>query len=242
MPSKVLQVLLCGLLLATISGNFHAAAVGEEEDDSGLKPISSTSPSSSSSSGNVWKYSSSLTPDRMHTDFIRCKVCNRAIAHIWHKGDALRRHCFQEGTDPRCDFSNLHSFGIEEMVHDVCEDLPLTHTAIHESEFDLVLAENPDHPEYVSSAIKTACQEWVHGEHGAEQVALYLYANLDAGKPTEVILHNLQHRFCRRACDPKHVRRRDRHDSDRQMRHKQHKEQLTEDARVKAEHSKSLEL
>ena len=57
----------------------------------------------------------------LHPDFIRCKVCYRAIEHVWHKGDKLRRLCRLEGTDPRCDVSNLHSFGIEEMVHDVLE-------------------------------------------------------------------------------------------------------------------------
>lgn len=170
------------------------------------------------------KYSASLTPERMHMDFIRCRVCNRAIAHIWRTGDQLRRHCYEDGTDPRCDFSNLHSFGIEEMVHGVCEDLPLTHQAMHESEFDLVLHDNPEHPEYVSSAITKACKEWLHDEHGAEQIALYMYANLDAGKPTEIILHNLQHRYCNRACDPNHQRIRDRHDHDRKLRFRQERD------------------
>lgn len=170
-------------------------------------------------------FSATLTPAHVHDDFIRCKVCYRAIAHIWHTGDKLRKHCFEEGTDPRCDFSNLHSFGIEEMVNGVCEDLPLTHQAIHESEFDLVLSANVDHPEFVSTAITKACREWLHEEHGAEQIALYMYANLDANKPTEVILHNLQHRYCNRACDPSYKRVRDHHDHDRKLRFQQEKEE-----------------
>lgn len=192
-----------------------AAAPSEASEDAadGLTSVSSSN-----------KYSASLTPERLHMDFIRCRVCNRAIAHIWRTGDQLRRHCYEEGTDPRCDFSNLHSFGIEEMVHGICEDLPLTHQAMHDSEFDLVLHDNPEHPEFVSQAITRACKEWLHEEHGAEQIALYMYANLDAGKPTEIILHNLQHRYCHRACDPGYTRIRDRHDHDRKLRFKQEKE------------------
>ncbi len=154
----------------------------------------------------------------LHPDFIRCKVCHRAIEHVWNKGDQLRRHCRIEGTDPRCDFSNIHAFGIEEMVNDICDDLPLTHKAMHASEFDLVLHDNPDHPEKVASAITRACKDWVHDEHGAEHVALYIYANLDAGKPTEVILHNLQHRFCEAACDPSRSKTRDWHDREARFR------------------------
>ena len=152
------------------------------------------------------------TSGDLHPDYIRCKVCYRAIEHVWNKGVELRSHCRAEGTDPRCDFSNVHSFGIEEMVDGICDDLPLTHKAIHESEFDLVLHDNPDHPEHVSTAITKTCREWVHDEHGAEQVALYIYANLDAGKPTEIILHGLQHRYCRNACNPNFKKPKDRHD------------------------------
>ena len=167
-----------------------------------------------------------LTEESVHEDFIRCAVCRRAIAHIWHKGDALRKHCRDEGTDPRCDFSNLHAFGIEEMVQNVCDDLPLTHQAMHDSEFDLVLHDSPDHPEFVSAAITRACKHWVHSEHGAEQVALYIYANLDARKTTETILHNLQHRYCSRACDSQYTRRGDRHDHERKLRQQRDREDL----------------
>ena len=55
--------------------------------------------------------------------YIRCKVCDRAIAHIWNQGVELRKHCKDHGTDSRCHISNLHRHGIEEMVKDVCDDL-----------------------------------------------------------------------------------------------------------------------
>ena len=153
---------------------------------------------------------SNLPP--LHEDVIRCTVCNRAIEHIWDKGEKLRKHCKEEGTDPRCDFSNMHAFGIEEMAHAACEDLPKNYKAIHDSEFDLVLHDDPDHPEHVSKAISKACRAWVHDEHGAEEVALFIFANLDSGKAKGTILHNLQHRFCRNACNANFKRKKHVHD------------------------------
>ena len=145
---------------------------------------------------------------------IRCKVCERAIEHVWHQGVELRAHCKGFGSDPRCDHTNMHQFGIDEMVHEVCDKLPKTHQALEESEFDLVLHEDPKHEDHVRDAIYKTCVKWVHEEHGIEEVALYVYANLDAQKSTGTILHSLQHRFCGTgACDEGYKgRKRDLHD------------------------------
>lgn len=155
----------------------------------------------------------SVMIDEPHEDQIRCKVCNRAIEHIWDKGAELRSHCKSEGTDPRCDFSNMHSFGIEEMAHAVCENLPETYQALQGSEFDMILADYPEHPRAVSKAISRACRRWVHEQHGAEKVALYVYSNLDAGKSKGQILHSIQHRFCKNACNPSYKLPGDAHDT-----------------------------
>jgi hypothetical protein len=136
-------------------------------------------------------------------DLIRCKVCEKAIADVWHDGVALRAHCRTEMADPRCDYMNLHKFGIEEMVHKVCDKLPTTHQAMVEEGFDLVAKQDPDHPEHVAAAIRDSCYKWIHDEHGLEKVGLYMFANLDSGKATETILHSLQFKFCSAACNPK---------------------------------------
>ena len=142
--------------------------------------------------------------------FIRCKVCNRAIEHVFKSGAALRAHCKDKGSDPRCDYSNLHSFGIEEMVHTVCDDLPKTHQAIHESEFDLVLQEDPQHSDAVALAIKRTCVKWIHDQH--DDVATYIFANLDAQKSAALVLPSLTNRFCRHACNPNYKKKIDHHD------------------------------
>lgn len=134
--------------------------------------------------------------------YIRCKVCDRAIAHIWHQGVELRKHCKTHGTDPRCYITNLHKHGIQEMVHDVCDDLPKTHQSLTHSEFDLVVHDNPNHDEDIVKAIRDSCVKWVHDTHTVEAVTRLIYANLDAGKSTQVILHKLQERFCDAACRP----------------------------------------
>ena len=131
--------------------------------------------------------------------FIRCKVCDRAIAHIWNQGVNLRAHCKTHGTDPRCDISNMHRHGVEEMVKDVCADLPKTHQSLVSSEFELVTHESPNHDQEIIDAIEKTCLRWVHEEH---TVTAMMYANLDAQKPTHVILHKLQERFCDAACKP----------------------------------------
>jgi hypothetical protein len=138
----------------------------------------------------------------LHEAEIRCKVCERAIQYVWDQGYELRNHCKSpERSDPRCDYSQLHRFGIEEMVHEVCDKLPRTHQAIEGSEFDLVLKDNPEHSDEVASLLRTTCNKWLHQEHGLDQIALYVYANLDAGKHTATILRGLQDRYCKkRAC------------------------------------------
>lgn len=155
----------------------------------------------------------SIVIEAPQEELIRCKVCNRAIEHIWDKGAELRAHCKIEGTDPRCDFSNMHSFGIEEMASAVCEGLPETHQALQGSEFDIVLAEFPEHPRSVAKVISRACRRWLHEQHGAEKIALYIYSNLDAGKAKGQILHALQHRFCKNACNPGYKLPGDAHDA-----------------------------
>jgi hypothetical protein len=143
-------------------------------------------------------------------DLIRCKVCERTIEHVFRRGAELRSHCKDEGTDPRCDYSNLHSFGIEEMVHTACDDLPKTYQAIHDSEFEMVLHDSPEHAPEVALAIKRTCVRWVHDQH--DDVAVYIFANLDAQKSAAVVLPSLQQRFCRHACNPRYKKKRDAHD------------------------------
>lgn len=140
--------------------------------------------------------------DTYETNFIRCAVCRRAIAYIWHEGAKLRAHCkSEERNDPRCDFGNVHHFGIEEMTQNVCDKLPKTHAAIEGSEFDLVLHDDPKHTKENADKIMFTCKKYVHDDKGIDNVALYMFANLDAGKSTGTILHSLQHRFCKDACN-----------------------------------------
>ena len=146
----------------------------------------------------------SLTP--LTDAFIRCKVCDRAIAHIWHQGVKLRTHCAVHGTDKRCDITNLHKFGVEEMVKEVCDELPQTHQSLIDSEFELIAHEDPNHEPEQIEAIKNACTRWVHDEHTIDYVTRLMYANLDAGKSTQVILHRLQERFCDAACRLSHIK------------------------------------
>ena len=148
--------------------------------------------------------SASLTP--LTDAFIRCKVCDRAIAHIWHQGVKLRTHCAVHGTDKRCDITNLHKFGIEEMVKEVCDELPHTHQSLIDSEFELIAHDDPKHEPEQIEAIRNACIRWVHDEHTIDYVTRLMYANLDAGKATQVILHRLQERFCDAACRLSHIK------------------------------------
>jgi hypothetical protein len=133
-------------------------------------------------------------------DYIRCKVCDRAIQHIWMSGVHLRTHCATHGTDPRCDITNMHKSAIATMVNEVCDELPKTHQSLLESEFEMIAHEDPQHePEHIA-AITASCKRWVHEEHSLDYVTRLMFANLDAGKSTQVILHRLQERFCDAAC------------------------------------------
>ncbi len=140
---------------------------------------------------------------------IRCKVCEKAIEYVWNQGYELRNHCKRDDRhDPRCDYYQIHRFGIDELVHEVCDKLPTTHHRTKSESFDLTFnaAEKPDHSHEDAKTIRNTCLKWVHQEHGMEQVALYIYANLDAGKHTDTILRGLQDRYCKkRACNPNFV-------------------------------------
>ena len=162
--------------------------------------------------------SASLSPSAaaaLNDARIRCKVCERAIEFVWHQGVQLRDLCNDHASDPRCDRYHLHRYGIEEMVSDVCKKLPETHKLLnHEDEatgpFDLVRHhEDPQHPQEVNDAVRYACTKWLHDEHTIEEIGKYMFANLDAKKPTGVILPALVEMFCSyTACNPSYVRRR----------------------------------
>ena len=160
-------------------------------------------------------FASTTTVLALDEKLIRCKVCERSIDYIWHQGDKLRKHCKSEDrSDPGCDHSNMHHYSIEEMTREVCKKLPKTHQAIEESEFDLILHDDPQHPQHVHDVIYSTCVKWVHDEHGLDNVAMYMYANLDSGKHKDTILHALRHKFCKNACNPHYVQRRQKMGSD----------------------------
>jgi hypothetical protein len=146
---------------------------------------------------------------------IRCKVCESAIAHIWHEGVELRTACHDHATDPRCDYHHLHHFGIEELTESVCDELPKKYTASHDAatdEFKMIRAEeDPKHPDVIVQRIRATCLKWMHQEHGIEEISRHIYANLDAKKTTEQILHPLTQRYCRNACDVDYKARRHHH-------------------------------
>lgn len=137
---------------------------------------------------------------------IRCKVCDRAIAHIWHQGVELRKHCKLHNTDPRCKHTNLHKHGVEEMVNDVCTDVVKHHNAVLDgSRFDMTPIENgatSNNDAALNAAITESCKKWVLGSNTAATLTKYVFANLEAGKPTQAILNPLQAKFCSRACQP----------------------------------------
>ena len=137
----------------------------------------------------------------IHMDRIKCKVCDRAIAHIWNQGDRLRQHCASHGNDPRCNRRYMHRHGVDEMTQDVCDDLPKTHQSlITDEDFELEAHDDPSHEPVVLQAIRDACVRWVHDEHSVESVSRIIYANLDAGKRTQHILHKIQEQYCHAAC------------------------------------------
>ncbi len=137
---------------------------------------------------------------------IKCKVCERAVEHVWTKGQELRRLCKHtpKGVerDIRCDFDGIHSHAIEQMAWGVCDVLPLTYKAIHESEFDLILHDDPQHPAELAEALKAACIRFLHDEHGAENIGMQVHRHLEAGQGTQKILPTLRKDFCSKACAP----------------------------------------
>jgi hypothetical protein len=134
-------------------------------------------------------------PDKL----IRCKVCHRAVAHVWSRARDLRHHCRTESTDRRCDYDGIHPHAIDQMVWGVCEALPKTHQAVHESEFDLVVAQDPLHSEEAIAAIKNSCVRWLHMPHTVESIGRLIHDNLKVGKGDNV-LKSMQEHFCYNAC------------------------------------------
>src|SRR3989338_3706796 len=125
----------------------------------------------------------SAFPDQL----IRCKVCERAVSHVWGKARDLRHHCRYTTTDNRCDFTNIHPHAIDQMVWGVCDAPPKTYQAIHESEFDLVLTEDPLHSDEAATAIKHSCMRWLHTEHTVEKIGRLIHDNLRVGKGENVL-------------------------------------------------------
>ena len=114
---------------------------------------------------------------------------------------SLRSHCKVHGTDPRCDISNVDHKAVDEMAKDVCESLPKTHQAVESGgAFDLKPSANPKHDDEIAKLITSVCDKWVLGKNNQANMARLIFANLDAGKSTQVILHPLQERFCAAAC------------------------------------------
>lgn len=138
---------------------------------------------------------------------IRCKVCERAITHVWHKAEELRQICRSDELDTRCDYHHPDPKVIDKMAWGVCEALPTTYHALHESEFfDLVDRDGtPEHTAEAARAIKNSCIRWLHTQHGAEEVSKVVMANIEAGKTAETILKGIRRRFCQKACGYKSV-------------------------------------
>ena len=142
-------------------------------------------------------------PDKL----IRCKVCDRAMHHVWMKAVELRHKCRHHYTesghpDERCDYSNVHPWAVNQMVWGVCDALPVTYQAVLKDEdFRIIATEgDPAHTEEAARAIKESCVRWLHTVHTAESVGNTVLGNLEVGKTTEVILKSLKKRFCQKAC------------------------------------------
>ncbi len=138
---------------------------------------------------------SAAYPDKV----IRCAVCKRAVQHVWEKARELRHHCRYDGSDRRCDYTGIHPHAIDQMIWGVCDVLPKSYQAIHESEFDIVLAEDPKHSDKVAAAIKHSCMRWLHTYHGVEKVGRLVHDNLRVGKGDNVLASMKDH-FCEEAC------------------------------------------
>jgi hypothetical protein len=126
--------------------------------------------------------------DAFSEDLIRCRVCERAVSHVWERGVALMRHCkLTRGAerDRRCDFHDIHPYAIDQMVWGVCDALPTTYQAIHESEFDLVLHDDPKHSEELTQLITSTCSKFVHDHHGVEVLGDKIHRHLQHSIPHE---------------------------------------------------------
>ena len=138
---------------------------------------------------------------------IRCKVCDRSIAHIWLKGVELRKHCKLHNTDPRCRHTNIKKSAVEEMVNDACEEVAKTHAASLDTRGNFAMVpieeggESNNEP-HVDAAITASCGRWVIDANTPATLSRFIYANLDAGKPTQAVLNPLQTKFCQHACAP----------------------------------------
>ncbi len=149
-----------------------------------------------------------LVAGQVHGGFsenlIKCKVCERSVEHIWTKGQELRRMCKHAvpgiERDIRCDFENVHPHAIEQMSWGVCDALPVAYKAIHESDFDLILHEDPQHPVELAEALRAACIKFLHDEHGAENIGTQVHQHLEAGQGARNILQTLRQDFCAKAC------------------------------------------
>lgn len=143
----------------------------------------------------------------MDEDTIKCKVCLRAVEHMWHRGVILREKCAHPSREleqsHECDLSNIQHKAIQTLVQGTCEELPRSYQALMHSEFEMVLHDNPNHSTEVAQAITDACVKFVHDAHTVESVALLVYSNLDARKHTNEILYPLQQRFCQVPCNMK---------------------------------------
>lgn len=139
-------------------------------------------------------------------NLVRCKVCERAVQHVWTKGKELRRHCkTNPQEDKRCDFSNLHPHAVDQMVWGVCDALPTTYQAVHaDGAFELILHDDPSHPEQLVALLRETCIKFLHDEHGVENIGRVVLGNLEVNKPTEIILDGLKERFCNAACGQRH--------------------------------------
>lgn len=142
--------------------------------------------------------------DAFSEELIRCKVCQRAVSHVWERGVTLVKHCkTTQGADRdhRCDFHDIHPHSIDQMIWGVCDALPVTYKAIHESEFDLVLHEDPQHSEELASLIVATCTKFVHDHHGVEVLGEKIQRHLQHSVPDERHI-TIAEDVCSHVCPP----------------------------------------
>jgi hypothetical protein len=143
---------------------------------------------------------------------IRCKVCERSVSHVWHRSAELRSMCRAGVMDTRCDYTQPNPTAIDQIAWGVCDALPTSYHAIHDSEFDLVLGEgDPEHTDEAAETIKRSCIRWLHHQHGAEEVAGVVRGALEMGKTTDTALTGIRRQFCHKACGYQRVSKRVSH-------------------------------